>query len=453
MRLPVPWRVVITLTVLMAAGLVVLSIYLAAQGHSGRLIGVVWLWGAAMTAAAAGVAHYSISKTARSVRSVVDGARRLARGDFEHRIPSVPTSEAGEMADSFNTMAATIRNMVRDLSGERNKLSAVLNTMADGVVVLEPNGRVALMNQAAQWLLDIRTTEPVGIRLVERVRDSELIEVIAGALESGQLRHNELELLHRGSFINVIATPLSGDGSEGVLLMLHDLSNLRQIETTRREFVSNVSHELRSPLASIKALTESLQDGAFDEPEIAADFMERIQKDVARMGSLVDDLLALSRLESGQTPLNLGPLNLRALTDDLLDSYSMQSNGVRIEQTMPVDLPLVTGDEGMVRQVLVNLLENALKFTSEGGRIGVEAVAGEEFVEVRVKDTGAGIPPEHLPHVFERFYKVDRARRDGGTGLGLAIVKHIVQVHGGDVSVESEEGAGSTFAFTLSRAF
>ena len=142
--------------------------------------------------------------------------------------------------------------------------------------------------------------------------------------------------------------------------------------------------------------------------------MERIQKDVARMGSLVDDLLALSRLESGQTPLNLGPLNLRALTDDLLDSYSMQSNGVRIEQTMPVDLPLVTGDEGMVRQVLVNLLENALKFTSEGGRIGVEAVAGEEFVEVRVKDTGAGIPPEHLPHVFERFYKVDRARRDGG---------------------------------------
>ena len=357
------------------------------------------------------------------------------------------------MADSFNAMAATIRNMVRDLSGERNKLSTVLNTMADGVVVLEPNGRVALMNQAALWLLDIRITNPVGIRLVERVRDSELIEVITVALESGQPRHGELEMLHRGSFVSVIATPLSGDGSEGVLLMLHDLSNLRQIETTRREFVSNVSHELRSPLASIKALTESLQDGAFDEPAVAADFMERIQKEVTRMGSLVDDLLALSRLESGQTPLNLGPLDLRALTDDLVDSYSTHSNGVRIEQTLPADLPLVTGDEGMVRQVLVNLLENALKFTSEGGRIGVGAVAGGKFVEVRVKDTGAGIPPEHLPHVFERFYKVDRARRDGGTGLGLAIVKHIVQVHGGDVSVESEEGAGSTFAFTLSRAF
>ena len=452
MRLPIQWRVVLTLTALMAAGLVVLSIYLTAQGHSGRLIGAVWLWGTAITATAAAAAYYSISKTARSVESVVDGARRLARGDFEHRIPAVQTSEAREMADSFNAMAATIRNVVRDLSGERNKLSAVLNTMADGVVVLEPNGRVALMNQAAQWLLDIRTIEPVGIRLVEQVRDSELIEVVTGALESGQLRHNELELLHRGSFVKVIATPLSGDGSEGVLLMLHDLSNLRQVETTRREFVSNVSHELRSPLASIRALTESLQDGAFDEPEVAADFMERIQKDVARMGSLVDDLLALSRLESGQTPLNLGPLDLRALTDDLVDSYSTHSNGVRIEQTMPADLPLVTGDEGMVRQVLVNLLENALKFTSEGGRIGVGAVAGDKFVEVRVKDTGAGIPPEHLPHVFERFYKVDRARRDGGTGLGLAIVKHIVQVHGGDVDVDSEEGAGSTFTFTLSRA-
>ena len=452
MRLPIHWRVVFTLTALMAAGLVLLSVYLAAQGRSAGLIAVVWVWGAVLTTAAAAAVHHSISKTARSVSSVVDGARRLANGDLEHRIPTVPTSEAREMADSFNTMAATIRNMVRDLSGERNKLSAVLNTMADGVVVLEPNGTVVLMNQAAQWLLGIRTTDPVGIRLVERVRDSELIEVITVALESGQPRHGELEMLHRGSFVSVIATPLSGDGSEGVLLMLHDLSNLRQIETTRREFVSNVSHELRSPLASIKALTESLQDGALDEPEVAADFMERIQKDVARMGSLVDDLLALSRLESGQTPLNLGPLDIRALAEDLVESFSTRSNGVRIDQAMPADLPLVTGDEGMVRQVLVNLLENALKFTPDGGRIGVGAVAGEQFVEVRVKDTGAGIPPEHLPHVFERFYKVDRARRDGGTGLGLAIVKHIVQVHGGDVGVESREGAGSTFTFTLSRA-
>ena len=452
MKLPLHWRVVLTLTSLMAAGLVALSIYLATQGHSAGLIGLIWLWGVVMTAAAAAAAHYFLSRTARSVKSVVDGARRLADGDFEYRIPSVQTSEASEMADSFNAMAATIRNMVRDLSGERNKLSAVLNTMADGVVVLEPGGTVVLMNQAAQWLLDIRTTDPVGLRLVERVRDSELIEVITVALESGQPRHGELEMLHRGSFISVIATPLSGDGSEGVLLMLHDLSNLRQIETTRREFVSNVSHELRSPLASIKALTESLQDGAVDEPEVAADFMERIQRDVARMGSLVDDLLALSRLESGQTPLNLAPLDLRAIADDLVDSYSTHSNGVRIEQTMPTGMPLVTGDEGMVRQVLVNLLENALKFTSEGGLVAIGAAAGDAFVEVSVKDSGAGIPPEHLPHVFERFYKVDRARRDGGTGLGLAIVKHIVQAHGGDVGVESHEGSGSTFTFTLSRA-
>ena len=452
MRLPIHWRVVLTLAALMVAGLVLLSIFLATQGHSAGLIGVIWLWGAAMTTAAMVAAHYFLSRTAHSVKSVADGARRLAGGDFEHRIPPVPTSEAREMAQSFNAMAATIRNMVRDLSGERNKLSAVLNTMADGVVVLEPGGTVVLMNQAAQWLLDIRTTDPVGIRLVERVRDSELIEVITVALESGQPRHGELEMLHRGSFISIIATPLSGDGSEGVLLMLHDLSNLRQIETTRREFVSNVSHELRSPLASIKALTESLQDGAVDEPEVAADFMERIQKDVARMGRLVDDLLALSRLESGQTPLNLGPLDLRTMTDDLVESYSTHSNGVRIEQTMPDDLPLVTGDEGMVRQVLANLLENALKFTTEGGLIGIGAAAGDEFVEISVEDSGAGIPPEHLPHVFERFYKVDRARRDGGTGLGLAIVKHIVHVHGGDVRVESREGSGSTFTFTLSRA-
>ncbi len=455
MRPPFHWRTALAYAALMAVGLAALSVYLAVRSDAespGRLAGTVWLWGAVMTAIIAGSAYYSNRKAARSMESMAEGVRRLAEGDLEHRISAARASESREMADAFNDMAAAIRNMVRDLSGERNKLSAVLNTMADGVVVLETDGRVTLMNQAAQWLLDVRPVEPAGIRLVEQVRDDEISQVVDEALETGRPHHAEVELSHRGAFVSVIATPLSGDGSQGALLMLHDLSNVRQLETTRREFVSNVSHELRSPLASIKALTESLQGGASEDPEVAADFMDRIQKDVNRMDRLVDDLLALSRLESGQTPLNLAPLDLKALTDDLMEGYARRSVDVKVGHTLPLDLPLVTGDEGMIRQVLVNLIENALKFTAEDGRIGLDATAGPEFVEVSVSDTGTGIPPEHLPHVFERFYKVDRARRDGGTGLGLAIVKHIVQAHGGGVSAESEEGAGSTFAFTLPRA-
>ncbi|MDA1347829.1 MAG: ATP-binding protein [Chloroflexi bacterium] len=452
---PPRWRIGLTYAALTVAGVATLSIFLAVREDGpglGRIIGTIWLWGLGMAAVTVVAGYLLTRKTARSMESMAERARRLAEGDLEHRIAPATTDETREMASSFNAMASTIRDMVRDLSGERNKLSAVLNTMVDGVVVLEPDGSVSLMNQAAQWLLDIRTTKPVGIRLVEMVRDSDLLRVVTEALESGRPRHDEVELLHRGAFVSVIVTPLSGDGSRGVLLTLHDLSSVRKLETTRREFVSNVSHELRSPLASIKALVETLQDGALEEREVAMDFMGRIQKDVDRMGNLVDDLLALSRLESGQTPINLGPLDLRVLTEEVLGDFKARAQNVDMEHSLSPELAIVTGDEGMVRQALLNLLENALKFTPKGGRISIGSVTDDESVEIRVTDNGTGIPAEHLPHVFERFYKVDRARHDGGTGLGLAIVKHIVQVHGGDVRVESEEGAGSTFAFTLPRA-
>lgn len=457
MRLPgAPrWRVGLTYAALMVIGLATLSIFLAVREDGpgiGRIIGTIWLWGLGITAAAIAAGYFLTRKTARSMETMAAGARRLAEGDLEHRISPTTAAETSEMASSFNAMAATIRDTVRDLSGERNKLSAILNTMADGVVVLESDGSVSLMNQAAQWLLDIRTAEPLGIRLVEMVRDRDLLQVVTEALESVRPHHDEVELLHRGAFVSVIVTPLSGDGSKGALLTLHDLSSVRKLETTRREFVSNVSHELRSPLASIKALVETLQDGALEEREVAIDFMGRIQKDVDRMGSLVDDLLALSRLESGQTPIDLGPLDLRTLTEQVIGDFKARLQNVDMESSLSPELPIVTGDEDMVRQALLNLLENALRFTPGGGRIVIGAVTDDESVEVRITDTGSGIPAEHLPHVFERFYKVDRARHDGGTGLGLAIVKHIVQVHGGDVRVESEEGAGSTFAFTLPRA-
>ena len=201
-------------------------------------------------------------------------------------------------------------------------------------------------------------------------------------------------------------------------------------------------------------MVETLEDGALKEPVTARDFLRRINQDVDRMSAMVEDLLELARLESGQKPLSLQPMNLRSLLVDVVEKQQAraQARGVAVEAAVPPDLPPVQADPEKFHQVMVNLLDNALKFTPRDGRVTVGAVVGDGAVEVQVSDTGPGIAPEHLSHVFERFYKVDRARHDGGTGLGLAIVKHIVEGHGGEVNVRSSEGVGSVFSFTLSRA-
>ena len=452
----VQWRVVFSCAAIaVVAGV---SAYLAAGSASqpgiGRIAAAIIAGALLSTLLVFGLGYYAAGRTARSLKLIAEGARRLAEGDLEYRVGPASTDETRELAEAIDSMASTIRDNVRNLSGERNKLSAVMNTMEDGVIVIEPDGGIALINQAAGHLLDAGAKDLVGNRLVEVVRDHELQQLISESLATKQPRFTELELLPRHRFISAIATPLDENGSEGVLLTLHDLSRIRRVETTRKEFVSNVSHELRSPLASIKAMVETLQDGAVADHLVARDFLKRINRAVDRMSSMVNDLLELSGLESGQASLHLRPLDVKPLVEELTSEVGERLAGkaVTVENSVPEDLPLVSGDEEKVRQVLVNLLENAVKFTPEHGGIAVSASADERFVEFYVSDTGAGIPAEHLGHVFERFYKVDRSRRDGGTGLGLAIVKHIVQASGGNVDVRSEEGSGSTFTFTLPRS-
>ena len=271
--------------------------------------------------------------------------------------------------------------------------------------------------------------------------------------QAHEMRQSHLELLRQRRLVGAIAIPL-GDSGEGVLLSLHDLTAFRQLETTRREFVSNVSHELRSPVASIRSMVETLSGGAIDDRQTAADFVARIEQDVRRMDTLVSELLELSRLESGQVALDVRPLSLRPIAADTVAAFRdrISGRGVDVSVEMPGDLPLVSGESEKIRQVLTNLMDNALKFTPPGGRITMSALPDRRNVIARVSNSGDGIAPEHLPHLFERFYKVDRSRRDQGTGLGLAIVKHIVLAHGGDVDVESSLGEGATFTFTLPRA-
>ncbi|MXX52520.1 MAG: cell wall metabolism sensor histidine kinase WalK, partial [Dehalococcoidia bacterium] len=299
---------------------------------------------------------------------------------------------------------------------------------------------------------DVRSTH--GRPLAEIVRDHELLELASTSAETGLIQRAEVELLHQRRFLHAIAAPISTDPSQGVLLTLQDVTSLRQVQNTRREFVSNVSHELRTPLASVRAMVETLDGGAIHDTDVARDFLSRIESDVERMTAMVDELLELSSLESGQMPIHLAPVELCDVAGKVIERFEMRagSRGVKLLIRIPDGLPYLMADAGKLDQILTNLVENALKFTPEGGHISLSAKTVREGVQIEVADTGIGIPREHLPHIFERFYKVDRSRRDVGTGLGLAITRRLAEAHGGDITVSSVEGEGSVFTFNLSRA-
>ncbi len=401
-----------------------------------------------------GLAYFLAQSASRSMEAAADGARRFAKGDLDYRMDTSSYPGAEELAEAFNQMASTITDQIRNLTTESNHLSVILDTMADGVIVVNSNGQVELMNLSAEWMLESPNREADRIQLAEVVRDHEILQLVSEARATRQTRQAELELVHRRRFLNVIATPLSEGSDEGVLLTLQDVTRLWQVETTRREFVSNVSHELRSPLAAIRAMTETLQDGALNDADTAQDFLTRILNDTQRMTTMVNELLELSRLESGQAPIHLAPVSLESVVAEIESRFDVSPDHERLklETNVPDGIPLVMGEADKLNQVLANLVENAVKVTGDGGLISISANATDRWVEVKVSDNGIGIAREHLPHVFERFYKVDRSRRDGGTGLGLAIAKHLVQAHGGDIKVESVEGEGSAFSFTLPRA-
>ncbi|MDE2860043.1 MAG: ATP-binding protein [Chloroflexota bacterium] len=426
----------------------------AIHSNVSRIITTIAISAVVVSVLSLALGYYLARRTARSVRSVTEAARQVALGDLEHRVEALAADETRELADAFNSMASSLRSMVQELSGERDKLSAVLDTMADGVALIGPEERTELVNIAGLEMLGVREPQPLGMRFPEVVRDSDLNRLVATCLKTGEQQHGEVELFQPVRFLSAIATPIVEAEATWVLLTIHDLTRMHQVETTRREFVTNVSHELRSPLASVKAIVETLDNGALDEAEVARDFVRRINWEVDRMSRMVEDLLDLARLDSRQGLLSLNTVDLRLLMTEVKESFQERADNknVRVEVIAPERLPRAVGDEERLRQVLINLLDNALKFTPGTGWVTLSAYPEEDMVRVGVRDSGAGIPEDHLPHIFERFYKADRSRQGGGTGLGLAIVKHIVQAHGSEVAVQSREGEGSAFTFTLPRA-
>ncbi|PYL01297.1 MAG: PAS domain-containing sensor histidine kinase [Verrucomicrobia bacterium] len=332
---------------------------------------------------------------------------------------------------------------------------ALFNSMVEGVLLLDGNERVQLVNQALEQLFglngDIR-----GRTMMEALRLHELQELASRVRAEGQVLGFELELPgmdDRSLQINATAL-LDRDGKpQGMILVFHDLTRLKQLENTRQEFVANVSHELRTPLSMIKGYVETLINGAKDDPNVAMRFLQTIEKHTDRLTYLIEDLLTISRLESGQIVMNLQQVELRPAAEDVVNDLQSRAGDKRVhlENQVPQNVT-VRADADRVQQVLFNLVDNAIKYGRPEGRVWISArLADGQFAEISVRDNGPGIPPDSIDRVFERFYRADKARsrEQGGTGLGLSIVKHIVQSHGGEVWVESDLGQGTTFFFTL----
>jgi two-component system phosphate regulon sensor histidine kinase PhoR len=354
---------------------------------------------------------------------------------------------------ALDSLEAEHKKTLDKVHQQQDTLSAALSTMADGLIIADDSGMVSLANASAEKMLELPAGKAMGASLIEVVRDHEAVELWRSCLEKGETQTRLLEMLPARRTLRIIATPLRSGELSGALLTLQDITELRRLEAMRRDFIANASHELRTPLTSLKAIVETLNEGAIDNPVAAKAFIDRADKEIGRLAQMVQQLSQLSQLESQQMALNKEPLDISSLLRKVVDRFQPMAGkaGMDLQLRLPLDSIEAIADEGKVEQVVAELVYNAMKFTPRGGRVIVSARSVEQQALISVGDNGIGISADDLPHVFERFYKSDKARATQGTGLGLALAKHIVEVHGGNIGVESALGQGSTFTFTLPR--
>lgn len=392
--------------------------------------------------------------TSRTLTVLTAGAARFGSGDFSSRLPVRSRDELGELARVMNDMADRLENEMARLAAQRNRLDAILRGMGEGLLVTDAAGVVTLVNPAFRALFELGA-EPIGRPLAEVCRHPALLATFRHVQESRAEQVAEI-VLPRPVEVTLLThwVPLAEAGlPAGVVAVFHDISDLKRLERVRRDFVANVSHELRTPVTVIRGYAETLA-GAAADPAIVARFATIIQAHAERLTSLIGDLLTLSELEAKGSALALAPLALAEVITHCRQLLGPQAadRQIVIEADNLPELTILA-DRQRLEQVLVNLLDNAVKYSPPGGRVVVTATADGDLVKISVRDTGPGIPPHEQTRIFERFYRVDagRSRDQGGTGLGLAIVKHIVQLHGGTVGVASTPGEGACFTFTLRR--
>jgi two-component system phosphate regulon sensor histidine kinase PhoR len=370
---------------------------------------------------------------------------RLARIAPE-RLPT-DQKQIENLSNAISSLKAAFDIQLSSLNSENARLSTVLEQLTDGVIIVDANGLIQFANPAAQKLFEISNAP--GHSVTEVVRNHQLVDAWRRCQQTNEMQSESVELPARHQFLQLIAIP--DTHASGSLLLVQDLTRVRRLETVRRDFISNVSHELRTPLASLKALTETLQSGALSDPEAGPRFLGRISTEVDALTQMAQELLDLSRIESGQVELILAPLAPKSLVTSAADRMRMQAEraGLKLSIKCEDGLPNIRADKSRLEQVLVNLIHNAVKFTKPGGDISLETESTVGGIRFAVRDSGVGIPTESLTRIFERFYRVDKSRTGSGTGLGLSISKHIIEAHGGKIWAESNEGRGSVFYFVI----
>jgi len=411
----------------------------------------------AFTILLAGLISY---RTTRPVRELTHSVRQmtasqLANSQLVGTLTQSPVcttqDEVGQLTQAFNVMSVQLHKQILALQTEDAKLSAVLQKMTDGVLIVDQAGRVQLLNPAAEELFGVTSASALERSLAEVTHAHQVVEMWQRCQATGEGKSASFEMGRKRLALEGTATPLGPILPGSILLLFQNVTSQRQTETMRRDFISNVSHELRTPLAALKALTEVLQDGALNDPPAAQRFLSQMEAEVDVLSLMVSELLELSRIESGRVPLALKPTLPLEILSPAYERLALQAERAHLKLSLdcPDVLPPVLADAARVEQVVVNLLNNAIKFTPEDGNVTVSAEVQGRMVRFRVADSGIGIEPADLPRIFERFFKADRVRSDRGTGLGLAIARHLVEAHGGRIWAESEPGQGSTFFFTI----
>ncbi|MDY0095511.1 MAG: ATP-binding protein [Candidatus Vecturithrix sp.] len=413
--------------------------------------------GVIIAALAALISFYISRYITRPLQQIHQGATRYAHGELQHRIHIAGSEELGGLADAMNLMASQLAERIHTVIRQRNELEAVLANMVEAVITVDKDERILQCNTAAKTLFGI-SSESCNLRSIqEMIRNAGIHRFVKKIFDSEKPVEDVLTLnFEHEQFLHVHGTllPIEPGQPPEALFVFHDITRLKQLENIRKEFVANVSHELRTPITSIVGFVETLLDGAIEDPENARKFLHIIEKNAQRLNSIITDLLTLSKIEQEKEAeqIVLKDSRIKAVIEAAMlicDNRAVEQQ-IRIDLACPVEL-WGKVNAPLLEQAIVNLLDNAIKYSNPGSTITISATTQNQELVIAVQDFGCGIPPEHLPRLFERFYRVDKARSRtlGGTGLGLAIVKHITNVHRGRVTVESMPGVGSTFAIIL----
>jgi len=442
------WRPAIICLALVAA------ILIAVQWVSPGTLSKIWLVLLVCVCVAAVVlylSHRSVSLRLRRMKAV---AERAAAGDFVPVERDPGHDELAELAAALRRAVTGLGQTIHSLTDERNRSSAILGSMVEGVAVVAGDERILFCNAAFEQILELPQGSSQGRTLVEALRQADLVDLVRRALPGGEEVNGEVEVgtVRRRNF-SVTAAPVRAAGTNGAVLVLHDITELRRLERVRRDFIANVSHEFKTPLTAIQGFAETLLNGALDDRANRRRFVEIIREHARRLARLTDDLLKLSRIEAGRLELEIRPVPVEALIKGCVETARLKAEAKNIEIHVETQkgAPAVRGDGVQLGEVLQNLLDNAVQYTPAGGRVEVISSPNGHDVVFTVSDTGIGIPEADLERIFERFYRVDaaRSREAGGTGLGLSIARHIVEAHGGRIWVESAVGLGSRFHFSI----